>query len=119
MGLRKVSILIGCLLAALIIVTILGVAIKPAAAASTSLPEGARLGSAMGFGSPFMFGMNGFFGRALEDIDDIDMGFGGMMGGPFGAGGMMGGPFGYGGMMGEHAGSMNPWMQETGQDGPR
>ena len=37
-----------------IMVTILSVAIKPVIAASSSLPEGARLGSGMGFRSPFM-----------------------------------------------------------------
>lgn len=106
---RKASILIGCLLAALIAIAILSV-IYPAKAASSSLPEGAQLGSGMGFRSPFMPYMGGFFGRAMEDMDDIDQGFGGMMGGPFGFGGMMEGSYG----------SMDPWMmQDMDQPGSR
>lgn len=90
---KKVSILAGCLIAFLVI----AVVIKPAMAASSSLPVGAQLGSGMGFRSPFM-GM-GFFGAQLEDIDDMDLGFGGMMG-----------PYGM----------MNPWMmQGMGQFGYR
>lgn len=104
---RKVSILIGGLLAALIVVMILSIVIKPAIAASSSLPDGARLGSGMGFRSPFMGGMGGVFGGPWEDMDDMDLGFGGMMG-PFGPGGMTG-LYGAGGMMGPY-GSMNPWM---------
>ena len=92
MGLRKFSILIGCLLAAFIIVTILSVAIKPVIAASSSLPEGALLGSELRFRNPFfggMGGMGGYFGGPWADMDDMDLGYGGMMG---------------------SFGQMNPWM---------
>jgi hypothetical protein len=89
---KKVSILMGFMLATLTMTVILSMAIKPAMAASSSLPEGARLGSGMGYRSPFM-GMGGFFGGGPweEDMDDMDLGYGGMMG-PFGA--------------------MNPWMMQ-------
>jgi hypothetical protein len=91
---RKVSILTGFMLAAFIMTVVLSIAIRPAMAASSSLPEGAILGSGMGFRSPFM-GMGGFFGGGpWEDMDDMDLGFGGMMG-----------QFGMG-----QFGAMNPWM---------
>jgi hypothetical protein len=89
-GMRKVSILVGLMLATIIMTMVLSIAIKPAMAASSSLPEGAQLGSGMGFRSTFM-GMGGFFGASLEDMDDMDIGYGGMMG-PYGA--------------------MNPWMMQ-------
>jgi hypothetical protein len=95
-GMKKVSVLTVCLIAVFIMTMVLNAGIKQATAASSSLPEGARLGSGMGFGYPFM-GMGGFYGSQFEDMDDIDMGFGGMMG-PYGA--------------------MNPWMmQGMGQSG--
>lgn len=64
-----------------IMVTALSFAIKPVIAASSSLPEGAFLGN----------GIGALFGGPWADMDDMDLGFGGMMG-----------PFG----------SMNPWMMQ-------
>lgn len=78
---KKVSILIGCLFVVFIMVTILSTTIKPVMAASSSLPEGAFLGN----------GIGAMFGGPWADMDDMDLGYGGMMG-----------PFG----------SMNPWMMQ-------
>ncbi len=93
MGLKKVSRITGCLLAALIIVAILCIDIMPAIAASSSLPEGAYLGSELRLRNPFM---GAFLGGPWAYMDDMEPGYGGMM----------------------WPGSMNPWMMQSGSMNP-